>query len=177
MEELQAPEGSGFADPFHEIDYLRGEVARMTERAALAEGRVEGMKDGIQRLHRIEAAARDFLDNERWEDDRAYDAKTALRDAVEEQPPIPDGMVPVESSNIAEIGYDVFASLLHVRFKTSAALYTYYDVPVDVYRSFMARASKGAYFAKYIKPVYRWSRVQDGVPGIVHEPILPEVHS
>lgn len=56
-------------------------------------------------------------------------------------------MIPVESSNVSEIGYE--SGRLVVRFKSGTA-YEYLAVPVDVHASLMASASKGQYLARQV---------------------------
>ena len=64
----------------------------------------------------------------------------------------------VESSNIAAIGYDREAQRLLVQF-TNGSVYSYSDVPVEVFDNFKAAESKGRYLNDYIKGVYNYERV------------------
>lgn len=59
-------------------------------------------------------------------------------------------MVPVNSSNIAAIGYSEKLLTLHVEFHTGA-VYRYYPVPKITYDELMGAESIGGYFAKNIK--------------------------
>ena len=61
-------------------------------------------------------------------------------------------MYPVESSNIARIGWDA-ESGLRVEFKNSNA-YTYPRVSFDVWNEFQESESKGKFFASNIKGKY-----------------------
>jgi hypothetical protein len=64
----------------------------------------------------------------------------------------------VNSSNLKSVGYDPKTKTLEIEFK-SAATYQYYDVPKSEYDALMAANSHGVYFSGYIKPNYRWQRV------------------
>lgn len=57
----------------------------------------------------------------------------------------------VESSNIAEIGYDANSGRLRVRFISSGGLYEYDDVPKNVAEDFLKSDSKGRFFHKNIR--------------------------
>ena len=67
-------------------------------------------------------------------------------------------MYPVESSNIARIGWDA-ESGLRIEFKPSGAAYTYPGVSFDVWNDFQESESKGKFFAANIKGKY------EGVKG------------
>lgn len=58
--------------------------------------------------------------------------------------------IPVQSSNIASIGYDSQASTLEVEF-LGGGVYQYFGVPDHVYDGFMNAGSKGSYFHHSIK--------------------------
>ena len=66
--------------------------------------------------------------------------------------------IPVESSNIASIGFDEDSSTLEIEF-LSSAVYQYFDVPFPVYEGLMEASSKGQYFAQNIKGNYRFVKV------------------
>lgn len=66
--------------------------------------------------------------------------------------------IPVESSNLASVGYDPARSILEVEFH-SGGVYQYLDVPEHVYEGLMSAASKGSYLASEIKGNYRYVRV------------------
>jgi hypothetical protein len=57
---------------------------------------------------------------------------------------------PVQSSNIASIGYDTETLTLEVEF-LSGGIYQYFGVPQDVYDSFISASSKGTFFHHNIK--------------------------
>jgi hypothetical protein len=70
---------------------------------------------------------------------------------------MPD-MKKVSSSNIDQIGYDKSSKTLYVSFLSSGT-YHYADVPEDVFHGFEQAKSKGAYFAKAIRPNYKGIKV------------------
>ena len=57
-------------------------------------------------------------------------------------------LIPVSSSNIAEIGYE--GTTLYVRFR-SGSLYAYYNVPESVFRELMLASSHGRYLDSHVK--------------------------
>lgn len=57
----------------------------------------------------------------------------------------------VESSNIAEVGYDAISGRLRVRFISSGGLYEYDNVPQNVAEDFLQAKSKGRFFYKNIR--------------------------
>lgn len=65
---------------------------------------------------------------------------------------------PVESSNIAEIGYDRKRRTLRVIFHNDR-VYDYPDVMERAYKELMAADSKGKHFNRRIKPVYTYRNV------------------
>ena len=67
-------------------------------------------------------------------------------------------MIPVESSNILEVGYDELGEVLYITFK-SGITYTYEDVPYYVYEELLSAESKGQYFHKNIRGVYEYHKI------------------
>jgi hypothetical protein len=67
---------------------------------------------------------------------------------------------PVQSSVIAEIGYDADARILEVRFHSGRA-YRYFDVPPAEHAVLMRADSIGGYFNRNIFPRYRWTRIDE----------------
>ena len=65
---------------------------------------------------------------------------------------------PVDSSNIASIGYDEDTNTLEIEFH-NGGVYQYFDVPFQVYDDLMEAASKGQYLAQQIKGQYRYVKV------------------
>lgn len=57
---------------------------------------------------------------------------------------------PVQSSNLASLGYDETTAILEVEF-TNGNIYQYSGVPLDVYEGLMASTSKGRYLNENIK--------------------------
>ena len=69
--------------------------------------------------------------------------------------------VPVNSSNVSEVGFDSEASewTLGVKFMNGSE-YHYRDVPIDVYNSFLNSDSKGKFLHYEIKPNYAVTRIR-----------------
>jgi hypothetical protein len=65
----------------------------------------------------------------------------------------------VDSSSIAEIGYEMGTQTLEIRFN-NGGLYRYFGVPVSLHRAFVACDSKGKFFNENIKDVYSFVRVK-----------------
>lgn len=68
-------------------------------------------------------------------------------------------MIPVESSNLKAVGYNIGESKLEIEFKSGAA-YEYYDVPQYVYDELMAADSLGKYADQNIYKVYKQNRTR-----------------
>ena len=66
--------------------------------------------------------------------------------------------VPVDSSNIASIGYDPGSQTLQVEFQ-GGSVYQYFDVPESVFQEFLSASSKGRFFHANIKGSFRYARV------------------
>lgn len=65
---------------------------------------------------------------------------------------VPIAMTPVESHQIAAVGYDASRKTLAVTFtRGSGAVYHYPNVDTKVHTDFMAAESKGAFFGQHIK--------------------------
>ncbi len=58
--------------------------------------------------------------------------------------------VPVESSDLASVGYNTEAAILEIEFH-SGGIYQYSGVPQDIHRGLMNAGSKGRYFHQNIK--------------------------
>jgi hypothetical protein len=63
-----------------------------------------------------------------------------------------------DSSTIARFQYDENTAVLTVEFKKGSR-YDYYDVPLNVFDSMKAAASKGQYLAQNVKGKFRYARV------------------
>lgn len=66
--------------------------------------------------------------------------------------------IPVESSDIASIGYDEKSRVLEVEF-CGGRVYRYQDVEPDVYKYFVRADSHGQYFNSFINNRYKYERV------------------
>jgi hypothetical protein len=66
----------------------------------------------------------------------------------------------VESSNIAELGYDCLSKRLYVRFK-NGTMYFYENVPESVYKCLDSAPSIGGYFSANIRYNYSYHKITD----------------
>lgn len=66
--------------------------------------------------------------------------------------------IPVESSSIADVGYDPTTMTLEVGFR-SGSVYQYFDVPEALYQEFVSSDSKGTYLHANIKNSYRYVKM------------------
>lgn len=82
---------------------------------------------------------------------------TQIRSALGEPDEIQ--MLPVESSNIAAIGYDPHDLVLQVDF-LNGGHYQYFDVPPQIFEGFQAASSKGGYFNYEIKGEFDYERLE-----------------
>jgi hypothetical protein len=64
----------------------------------------------------------------------------------------------VESSNVAEVGYDEESATLQVTFNNGSS-YQYFDVPEQLFEGLLHADSVGEYLAAQIKGSYRYSKV------------------
>ncbi len=73
-------------------------------------------------------------------------------------------MIPVESSNVAAIGYspgpDGKPGNLYVDFKHGRDRYVYGDVPAETFEAFLKAPSAGEFMAKVIKGTYQFHKVE-----------------
>jgi hypothetical protein len=67
-------------------------------------------------------------------------------------------MIPVDSSNLAAVGYDLNQAVLRIEFKNGRA-YEYYDVPKYIFDELMTAESKGGYAAANIYKSYNQQRI------------------
>lgn len=63
----------------------------------------------------------------------------------------------VDSSSIAEVGYDPAAMVMEVIFRRGTA-YRYLQVPNFVVTAFLAASSKGAFFNTYVRSCFPYQR-------------------
>lgn len=66
--------------------------------------------------------------------------------------------VPVTSSNVRSVGYDLATRTLEVEFN-NGSVYDYAGVPPDVFAQLMQSPSVGSYLAKSVKPKYTAKKV------------------
>jgi hypothetical protein len=66
--------------------------------------------------------------------------------------------VPVSSTDVASIGYDLDSQTLEVEFN-SGGIYQYFQVSRGTYEEFINASSKGKYLHLNIKNRYSYSRV------------------
>ena len=66
-------------------------------------------------------------------------------------------MKPVESRDIALVGYDKDAKLLEIAFR-DGGVYHYEEVPEHVYEEFLNAESHGLYFRDHIKTKYPFTK-------------------
>jgi hypothetical protein len=58
--------------------------------------------------------------------------------------------IPVQSSNLASVGYDAESLTLEIEFY-HGGIYQYFGVPQDIYDGLINASSKGKYFHQTIK--------------------------
>jgi hypothetical protein len=63
--------------------------------------------------------------------------------------------IPVISSNLRSVGYDVSTQILEIEFHSSR-IYQYFNVPESIYNNLMVAASHGSYFYHFIRNVYMY---------------------
>lgn len=68
-------------------------------------------------------------------------------------------MLPVSSSNIDSIGYNVVNQEVYVRFLNNT-LYVYKGVPLHIFENFRNAPSQGVYLNTNIKNVYPYDRIE-----------------
>jgi hypothetical protein len=67
---------------------------------------------------------------------------------------------PVDSTNLASVGYDPQTRVLEVEFR-NGGIYQYFDVPLETYEELMTASSHGSYFVHFIKDAeYRSEKIQ-----------------
>ena len=64
----------------------------------------------------------------------------------------------VSSRNVKSIGYEINTSVLEVEFK-NGRVYQYFDVPVNVYNTFINASSIGKYLNSNIVGVYKYTEL------------------
>ena len=67
---------------------------------------------------------------------------------------------PVQSSNVASIGYDRDSSTLEIEF-VSGSIYQYLNVPESIFTGLMNAPSKGSFLDQFVKKAgYPYSQIQ-----------------
>ncbi|GHU12193.1 hypothetical protein AGMMS50225_19540 [Betaproteobacteria bacterium] len=72
--------------------------------------------------------------------------------------PIPNDMHPVNSSNIASVGYDATEQTAYVQF-LNGSIYAYRGVPEHEFENLRTAPSVGSYLNRYYKNMYPYERV------------------
>lgn len=85
----------------------------------------------------------------------------------------------VESTMISWVDYDPDTKRLSVRMRAAPVLYTYVDVPEQVYRTFLAADSMNSFYQLQIVPAFRLetqplNRAGDGSPPPSEETSPPD---
>jgi len=65
---------------------------------------------------------------------------------------------PVQSSNLAAIGYNPDTAILEVEF-LNGSIYEYKNVPQGVYDEFISASSHGSYFNREISKNYPYEKI------------------
>ena len=79
---------------------------------------------------------------------------------------MPVDLIEAESSNITKIGYDPETKTLYVKFKgplRDGPVWSYADVPQDVYQALTEAQSVGKYFAAAIRPFYKATKITEEI--------------
>lgn len=66
--------------------------------------------------------------------------------------------VPVQSSNVAEVGYDPATMTMEVAF-TNGSVYQYFDVPETLFQELLSAESIGKFMHEQIINMYRYARM------------------
>jgi len=67
-------------------------------------------------------------------------------------------MIPVESTNIARVGYDAPSLEMHIEFNEGAS-YAYLKVPEFIYLDLVASPSKGSFLNRMVKGHYDYRKL------------------
>lgn len=68
-------------------------------------------------------------------------------------------MIPVDSSNVAEVGYDINSQTVYVKF-LNQTLYIYKGVPEPEFENLKNAPSVGSYLHRNFKNVYPYERIE-----------------
>lgn len=59
--------------------------------------------------------------------------------------------IPVQSTDLASVGYDPETLILEVEFLNGRSTYQYSGVPLEIYEGLMNAGSKGRFFNQFIR--------------------------
>jgi hypothetical protein len=65
---------------------------------------------------------------------------------------------PAESTTLCTIGYDANRELLQLEFHNHAT-YQYFHVPAEIHEGLLQAPSKGAYFNRFIREKFAYSKI------------------
>lgn len=65
---------------------------------------------------------------------------------------------PVDSSTVADVGYDQATMTLEIGF-LNGTVYQYFDVPETLFQEFMQAPSKGSFLNANIRNSYRYAKL------------------
>lgn len=66
--------------------------------------------------------------------------------------------IPVQSSNLAEVGYDQDEGILEVLFN-NGSIYHYFNVPASVFQQLLHAESKGTFHYHHIRGHFRYTKL------------------
>jgi hypothetical protein len=69
------------------------------------------------------------------------------------------GRIPVDSSNLASVGYNPWTGVLEIEFH-GGRVYQYFGVPFAIYAGLMAAESHGSFFHAYLRSSFQYRRIQ-----------------
>jgi hypothetical protein len=64
----------------------------------------------------------------------------------------------LDSKMLAAVAYEPEPRTLHLRFR-SGEIYSYFEVPEDLYQEFLQAESRGRYFLSHIRGRFRYQRL------------------
>jgi hypothetical protein len=64
---------------------------------------------------------------------------------------------PVQSSDIASVGYDPASQTLEIEFHATG-VYRYFSVPPEIFAALLSTPSPGKYFLQHIKGKFAWEK-------------------
>ncbi len=65
----------------------------------------------------------------------------------------------VSSTSVKSVGYDAGNRILEIELK-NGGIYQYFQVPAEEHKSLIDAESVGRYYAKVVKPLYRFRRIK-----------------